>query len=57
MSEKICTACEHYVDCAYFCISRNRFIFPDDMEGVENCNKWETRTEKNINLNKKKRKF
>jgi hypothetical protein len=55
MSEKICTACEHYVDAAYFCISRNRFIFPDDMEGVENCNKWETRTDKNINLNKKRR--
>ena len=57
MSEKLCTVCEHYVDCAYFCISRNRFIFPDDMEGVENCNKWEARTEKNINLNRKKIKF
>jgi hypothetical protein len=53
MSEKICTTCEHYVDCAYFCISKNRFIFDDLMEAE--CIKWEPRSEKNINLNKKRR--
>jgi len=56
MNEKTCSNCEHYVDCAYFCISKNRFIFPDDISS-DNCIKWEARTEKNINLNKKKKRF
>jgi hypothetical protein len=56
MNEKICTNCEHYVDCAYFCTSKNRFIFDDD-SGADDCNKWETRTDKSIKLNKKRQKF
>lgn len=53
MNEKICMNCEHYVDAAYFCISNNRFIFIEDCP--EDCIKWEVRSEKNINLNKKRK--
>ena len=55
MNGKACPNCEHYVDVAYFCLKRNTFLFPE--HAPSECVKWETRTEKNINLNKKKRKF
>ena len=55
MDEKICSSCEHYVDVAYFCLSKNRFIFPESVP--DECHKWEARTEKNINLNRKKIKY
>jgi hypothetical protein len=55
MNGKACPTCEHYVDVAYFCLKRNTFLFPE--HAPSECIKWEIRTEKNINLNKKRIKF
>lgn len=52
MEFKLCNTCEHFVDCAWFCTSKNRFIFDNP---PEECDKYEVRTEKSIYLNRKRR--
>ncbi len=32
MEFKLCNTCEHFVDCAWFCASKNRFIFDNPPE-------------------------
>jgi hypothetical protein len=36
---KTCENCEHYLDFAYFCVEKNKFIFPEDYIPCEKYNK------------------